>query len=279
MEERDRLISQYFKFGLSNNEICTCLLLHHRIILSVRTLKRRLHLLRLFRKINFSDDVSVAAFIERQLLQSGQMHGYRWMHLKCRHAGFTVTQETVRVLLSILDPRGVAIRKHRRLQRRAYHSEGPNMVWHMDGYDKIKPYGIAVHGCIDGFSRKIIWLQAYRTNNDPTIIAGYYLQAVQSLGGTARIVRADMGTENINVEQMQMFLREDQNSFRYGRSVNNQRIECWWGMLRRQNMQFWINLFEELKENDFCGSFVDKALVQFCFMHLIQVSVSALQTM
>ena len=28
---------------------------------------------------------------------------------------------------------------------------GPNYIWHMDGYDKLKPFGIAVHGCIDGY--------------------------------------------------------------------------------------------------------------------------------
>ena len=24
-------------------------------------------------------------------------------------------------------------------------------MWHADGLDKLKPYGIAVHGCIDGY--------------------------------------------------------------------------------------------------------------------------------
>lgn len=43
--------------------------------------------------------------------------------------------------------------------RRAYWSEGPSHVWHMDGFDKLKPYGIAVHGCIDGYSRKVLWLK------------------------------------------------------------------------------------------------------------------------
>ena len=26
----------------------------------------------------------------------------------------------------------------------------PNFVWHLDGYDKLKPYGFAIHACIDG---------------------------------------------------------------------------------------------------------------------------------
>ena len=32
-----------------------------------------------------------------------------------------------------------------------WHVQGPNYVWHTDGLDKLKPYGFAVHGCIDGY--------------------------------------------------------------------------------------------------------------------------------
>ena len=28
--------------------------------------------------------------------------------------------------------------------------QGPNYVGHCDGYDKLKPYGFAIHGCMDG---------------------------------------------------------------------------------------------------------------------------------
>lgn len=31
------------------------------------------------------------------------------------------------------------------------------------------------------------------------------------------------------------------NSFMYGRSVSNQRIEAWWSILRKMNTDFWIN--------------------------------------
>ena len=29
--------------------------------------------------------------------------------------------------------------------------EGPNFIWHIDGYDKMTPFGFTVHGCIDGY--------------------------------------------------------------------------------------------------------------------------------
>ena len=39
-------------------------------------------------------------------------------------------------------------------------------IWHIDGYDKIKPYGFAIHGVIDRFSRKILWLRVASSNNN-----------------------------------------------------------------------------------------------------------------
>ena len=30
------------------------------------------------------------------------------------------------------------------------HKKGPDFVWHIDGYDKLKPYGFPIHFCIDG---------------------------------------------------------------------------------------------------------------------------------
>ena len=28
--------------------------------------------------------------------------------------------------------------------------QGPNWCWHIDGYDKLKPFGFPIHACIDG---------------------------------------------------------------------------------------------------------------------------------
>ena len=55
-----------------------------------------------------------------------------------------------------VDPRGVEQRKSRYLRCRMYVSPGPNFCWHIDRYDKLKPFGFSIHGCVDGFSRRII---------------------------------------------------------------------------------------------------------------------------
>ena len=82
------------------------------------------------------------------------------------HRGFVVSQDTIRRIIKLVDPQGVEFRWRRRLRRRQYTSAGPNALWHMDSYDKLKPYGIAINGCIDGYSRYILWMEAYTTNND-----------------------------------------------------------------------------------------------------------------
>ena len=97
-------------------------------------------------------------FIVDQLQGPGKDHGYRWMYTKCKQRGISIRKEDVRILLSLLDPIGSQVRQTRRLRRRQYFAQGPNFVWHIDSYDKLKPYGICTNGCIDGFSRNIIWL-------------------------------------------------------------------------------------------------------------------------
>lgn len=280
MIRRNRLIQYYFHLGLCHSEILAFLALRHNITISERHLRRILKQQGLYRRKNYTDLGIVLEYIERKLQHSGKLHGYRWMHLKCIQNGFVVKQETVRMILKILDPEGVSQRRRSRLRRRQYSNKGPNYLWHhVDGYDKLKPYGIAISGSIDGFSRYIIWLQASFTNNDPKVIAGYFINAVEVHGGCPQTLRTDMGTENRHIEQLQTFLRDnlqDQNilpPFIYGTSQHNQRIEAWWSILRKHNAQFWINLFESLKDDNlFSGNFLDKALIQFCFLTIIQVS-------
>ena len=77
------------------------------------------------------------------------------------------------------------------------------------GYDKLQPYGFPIHGCIDGFSRRLIWLKVSRTNNDPAVVAGFFFEVVQSAGGCPTILRTDNGTENTVMASVQSYLRSD----------------------------------------------------------------------
>ncbi|CAC5398539.1 unnamed protein product [Mytilus coruscus] len=86
-------------------------------------------------------------------------------------------------------------------------------------------------------------------------------------------MRCDLGTENTYTAQMQTFSHQNdhRNTFIYGTSQHNQRIESWWSVLRRENTDFWISLFQTFKKDGFyTGDFIDKNLLQFCFMKLLK---------
>lgn len=264
-------IQLYFDLGLSHKEMLFMLAHYEGVIISERHLRRILRGMKLYRRKHYTDLLNIALFIENELSKSGQLHGYRWMHMKCQQNGLVVNRETVRILQQILDPNGVERRSKRRLKRRQYVSMGPDYTWHMDSYDKLKPYGLCINGCIDGFSRNIIWLECYRTSSDPTIIAGYFINAIDARKGCPKRIRGDRGTENGHVAAMQT-LMAGENSFLYGHSCCNTRIESWWCILRREASGHWIESLAKLKmDGDFDGSFLDVNILQFCCMDLLQV--------
>ena len=117
-----------------------------------------------------------------------------WRRLQSNH-GIYVRRLTVQTVLRELDPEGSHLRKAHRLSRREYLNPGLNHCWHADGYDKLKPYGFPIHGCIDGFSRQIMWLEIVRTNNDPRVIGKLYLDSIKKQRSCPTVLRTDKGTE------------------------------------------------------------------------------------
>ena len=85
---------------------------------------------------------------------------------------------------------------------------GPNFVWHIDGHDKFNPYGINIPGCIDGYSRRIIWLEDAASNKIPELIAKYYLDAIKQMEGEPRIVKTNNGTEHSLIQPQHVYFSE-----------------------------------------------------------------------
>ena len=44
---------------------------------------------------------------------------------------------------------------------------------HTDGNYKLKRFGFPIHGCIDGFSRKLMWPVVATSKNNPLVIANH----------------------------------------------------------------------------------------------------------
>ena len=278
--DRDHLISIYFNLGFAYNEIVTFLKKCHGIQLSVRHLKRVLKSKGLRRRIHKSHLEHVLNAVREELNGSGNSIGCRQMHRRMviDHS-LVIDKETVRIILKHLDPAGVEYRSRRTFRRKLYSTNGPNHLWHLDGYDKLKPFGFPVHRCIDGFSRRILWLQVAHSNNDPRVISSFHVSCIKEMKGVPRILRGDRGTENVNVAGLQRFFRRDSSddmvgnkSFLYGRSVSNQRIEAWWSFLRKSETDWWIRFFKDLIDS---GHFdnsnpIHLDCMKFSFTGLIQ---------
>ena len=279
MADVDEIIKEYFIHGYKYKEILSMMLTVHGLSLSIRQLHRKLRNLNLYRKRNQSSIEEGTEFIEQQLAGSGSSVGYRQMHQRCTIYGLTISRKNVSNIMRALDPVGVENRRRRCLRRRQYFSQGPNWVWHMDGYDKLKPYGFSIHGAIDGYSRKILWLDVCFSNKDPSQICSLFIESVNELGAVPRKIVADRGTENVYVAGAQRFLRRHhddsmagEKSFSYGRSVSNQRIESWWSMLRRSCTNWWINYFRDLiEQNHFdLTNRLHLECIKFCYLGVIR---------
>ena len=140
------VLKNYFTAGFSYKEICYVIFRFHKIKITIRHLNGLLRQCNLQRRGNHSNINTVIKFIQDELKGSSSCFGYRYMLQKLRSSGLTADKETVRLTLKSLDPVGVDRRKRRKLTRHKCHSFGPNHTWHIDGYDKLKPFGRAIHG-------------------------------------------------------------------------------------------------------------------------------------
>lgn len=88
-------------------------------------------------------------------------------------------------------------------------------------------WGFATHGCVDGFSRVIVFLRCC-TANTAEQVATSFIAACNKYGLPHR-VRSDHGLENFNVGILMNILRgQNRGSIITGKSVHNQRIERLW---------------------------------------------------
>ena len=282
-QEMAIMLRQYVAQGYSNAEILGFLGVIHGVAIGMRTLKRWLKLLKLKRhrvQHEAPMEAIVTAIIKEMNEYVGSRVGYRDMtrRLRLRH-NLVVTRDTVMHALRVIDPQGVENRRRHRLQRRRYCTPGPNFLWHLDGWDKLKPYGFCVHGCMDGFSRRILWLEVGSTNNDPKVVVNYFLSTVQQLKGVPRLIRTDKGTENTWIAVLQKFFRRNDedglagnNSIIQGKSTANQRIEAFWSKLKQGAGGWWVHFFKDLRDS---GIYRDhdqlhRECLKLCFMKVLR---------
>ena len=148
----------------------------------IRTLKRRLQSFGLQKTAYNLTGESLIQIISGEIEGLASTKGYRalWSSLKMSY-GINTQRDVVMKMLRDMDPGETETSRARRLRRRQYVSVGPNLCWHADGYDKRKPYGFPIHGFVDAFLRKLLWIKVFRTKTDPVVSAYLYIETVEKI--------------------------------------------------------------------------------------------------
>ena len=174
-------------------------------------------------------DEELDKIISSYVTNHGTATGQNYVGGHLRSLGLKIQRRRVRESIARVDPQNTALRRGVLVSRRTYHVPWPNSLWHLDGHHSLIRWKIVIHGCIDGFSRRIIFLRSNSNNLAETVLE-LFLAAVQSDGNLwPSRIRVDKGVENVLVCDAMVQARGDgRGSFIAGPSTHNQRIERLW---------------------------------------------------
>ena len=90
-------------------------------------------------------------------------------------------------------------------------------------------FPLAIYGCLDTASRKLLWLRVWNKNCDPQLIGHWYLEHVMETKLIPAMIRVDKGTETGTMATIHAFLRRHHtdvtdpvDTVLYGPSTSNQ---------------------------------------------------------
>ena len=213
--------------------------------------------------INISDSEldSVVQRLAQSFPRSGSI--MMWGHL--RGFGVHVTRRRVRESLLRVSASSVQLRATTTVRRRTYNVASSNALWHIDGHHCLVRWRIVIHGGIDGYSRRIVYLKASNNNRAETVLQ-LFLEATAKLGWPSR-VRSDHGGENIDVARAMITARGlGRSSHIAGASTHNQRIERLWRDTFRCVCHSFYSLFYEMEE---CGILMSTNEMHLFALHYV----------
>lgn len=188
-----------------------------------------------------------------------------------RQRGIYLQRWRVRESIVRVDPINRANRWGQRIIRRPYSVPHPNFLWHIDTNMKLRHWRMCIHGCVDGFSRCVIYLNVNNNNRAATVFSCFQ-RATTQWGHPSR-VRADNGGENVAVgDYMVWFRGENRGSFLTGPSVRNTRIERLWRDVVESVVTIFTSLFMFMESHRILdpGNEIDMYALHYVFLPRVQ---------
>ncbi|RVE66924.1 hypothetical protein OJAV_G00112930 [Oryzias javanicus] len=177
--------------------------------------------------------------------------GYRMVKGRLLSMGINVQWQKLTASMHRVDGLGILSRITGLgcIVRRTYSVRGPLSLWHVDTNHKLIRFNIVIFGAVDGFSRKIVCLEAATNNRAATAFAAFK-RATDQHGIPSR-VRGDQGVENVGIARFMFTVRgTDRGSFISGKSVHNQRIERLWRDIRVCVTSSYYDTLHNLEEDN-----------------------------
>ena len=243
-------LKMYLNFGFSLIKISEML------GVSRKTVSRRIRKFGLLEEVPRHTEISdenLDATVS-QIYQEFPNCGIRRMKGLLNAKGMRIQWERVRASLWRVDPAGILLRTMQLnlVHRRHYSVAGPLSLWHLDSNHKLIRWGFVIHGCVDGYSRRVMFLRA-NINNKASTVFTLFLEAIEKFGLPQR-VRGDQGVENVDVAWF-MFSSPSRGpgrgSFIAGKSCHNQRIKRFWRDLFHGCTFIYYYVFWYLEENNY----------------------------
>ena len=254
---------------------------------SIPTLDRRLRYFNI-RYIDNSVSIStVAEAVRKEMEGPGKLLGYRNMNLKLRtEYGIRVPRQVVHDVMWDINPQALDernIKKRAKKPKQPFVSDGANWVFSLDGHDKMmgfqnSTFPLAIYGCLDTFSRKIIFLHVWKGNSDPVVVGNFYMQHLVETEMMPNYLRLDKGTETGTMATIHVYLRDKQgdlnepaDSVIFGPSTSN-KIERWWRDLHeRMEKDIKTSLVLLLNTRDYDPQNLrDRKLMSYLFIPVLQ---------
>ncbi|KAE9972207.1 hypothetical protein EG328_005132 [Venturia inaequalis] len=205
------------------------------------------------RAVDIDEAINAARQMVREEMKSGMIDGFGsgLLYTYFRNNGYSISKTLLYQVYTEMNPELVeARRKNYQRHRGEYVVPGPNWLWSIDSYDKLKPYGIQIYACIDAYSRYIIWIYVGISNSSAVSTFGQFINALKAIRRGPAWIRSDKGGETTLLAQAHYELLQAhdpnlrfQDTYIFGTSVKNQRIEAWWMQFTKGHIFRWRKFF------------------------------------